>query len=140
MFQLVYNGIIMSNPYTTTVNAQIKGRASELKAVEFGGRPSFYFYANFLTPGKGKNWMGDIDLTCGTDEKLAESVGHIRRAVDDYAKLRDLQFAFMDGHDELAPGVFRTRYSDGSRVYVNYNAQAAEADGVSIPAQDWVRR
>ena len=140
MFQLVYNGIIMSNPYTTTVNAQIKGRASELKAVEFGGRPSFYFYANFLTPGKGKNWMGDVDLTCETDEKLAESVGHIRRAVDDYLKLRHLQFAFMDGHDELAPGVFRTRYSDGSRVYVNYGDAPAAADGVTVPARDWLLR
>ena len=138
MFQLVYNGIVMSNPYTTTVNAQIKGRASELKAVEFGGRPSFYFYANFLTPGKGTNWMGDVDLTCETDGKLVASVGHIRRAVDDYLKLRHLQFAFMDGHDALAPDVFRTRYSDGSRVYVNYGSAPVTVDGVTVPAQDWL--
>ena len=94
--RLVYNGIIFSNPYTTTVNAQIKGRPSELKTIEFGGRPSFYFYANFLTPGKGKNWMGDVDLECGTDEVLAKSVAHIKRGVDAHQKVWKLQYEYMD--------------------------------------------
>ena len=137
MFQLVYNGIIFSNPYTTTVNAQIKGRPSELKTVEFGGRPSFYFYANFLTPGKGKNWMGDIDLECGTDEQLVQSVAHIKRGVDAHQKLWKLQYVYMNGHDELAPGVYRTSYANGARVYVNYNKTPVTVDGVTIAAEDW---
>ena len=140
MFQLVYNGIIFSNPYTTTVNAQIKGRPSELKTIEFGGRPSFYFYANFLTPGKGKNWMGDVDLECGTDEVLAQSVAHIKRGVDAHQKVWKLQYEYMDGHDELAQGVYRTSYSNGAKVYVNYNEKPATVDGVTIPALDWVLR
>ena len=138
MFQLVYNGIIFSNPYTTTVNAQIKGRPSELKTIEFGGRPSFYFYANFLTPGKGKNWMGDVDLECGTDEVLAKSVAHIKRGVDAHQKVWKLQYEYMDGHDELAPGVYRTSYSNGAKVYVNYTETPFAADDVTIPALDWI--
>ena len=138
MFQLVYNGIILSNPFTTTVNAQIKGRPSELKTIEFGGRPSFYFYANFLTPGKGKNWMGDVDLECGTDEVLTKSVTHIKRGVDAHQKVWKLQYEYMDGHDELAPGVFRTTYSNGAKVYVNYNGHASSVDGVTVPALDWI--
>ena len=138
MFQLVYNGIIFSNPYTTTVNAQIKGRPSELKTIEFGGRPSFYFYANFLTPGKGKNWMGDVDLECGTDEALAKSVAHIKRGVDAHQKVWKLQYEYMDGHDELAPGVYRTSYSNGAKVYVNYTETPFAADDVTIPALDWI--
>ena len=140
MFQLVYNGIIFSNPYTTTVNAQIKGRPSELKTIEFGGRPSFYFYANFLTPGKGKNWMGDVDLECGTDEVLSKSVAHIKRGVDAHQKVWKLQYEYMDGHDELAQGVYRTSYSNGAKIYVNYNEQPATVDGVTIPALDWILR
>ena len=136
-FQLVYNGIILSNPFTTTVNAMLKGRPSELKAVEFGARPTFYYYANFLTPGKGKNWMGDEDLTCATDADLEKSVTAVKRALDGYERRAALQYCFMDGHDELAPGVYRTSYSDGTKVYVNYNKQAADVDGVSIPAEDW---
>ena len=131
MFQLVYNGIIFSNPYTTTVNAQIK-------TIEFGGRPSFYFYANFLTPGKGKNWMGDVDLECGTDEVLAKSVAHIKRGVDAHQKVWKLQYEYMDGHDELAPGVYRTSYSNGAKVYVNYTETPFAADDVTIPALDWI--
>ena len=140
MFQLVYNGIIFSNPYTTTVNAQIKGRPSELKTIEFGGRPSFYFYANFLTPGKGKNWMGDEDLTCATDDELARSVAAIKRGVDAYQKVWRLQYEYMEGHDELAPGVYRTRYADGTRVYVNYNDAPVPVGEVTVPARDWVVR
>lgn len=138
MFQLVYNGVILSNPFTTTVNATIKGRASELKTIEFGARPSFYFYANFLTPGKGRNWMGDIDLECGTDARLEASVAAIRRGVDAYAKLWKLQYVFMDGHDELAPGVYRTTYANGAKVYVNYNKAPASVDGVTVGAEDWL--
>lgn len=138
MFQLVYNGIILSNPFTTTVNATLKGRPSELKTIEFGARPSFYFYANFLTPGKGRNWMGDVDLECGTDAQLRDSVAALKRGVDDYAKLWKLQRAFMDGHDELSPGVFRTTYSTGARVYVNYNKTPASVDGVTVKAEDWL--
>lgn len=138
MFQLVYNGIILSNPFTTTVNATLKGRPSELKTIEFGARPSFYFYANFLTPGKGRNWMGDVDLECGTDAQLRDSVAELKRGVDDYAKLWKLQRAFMDGHDELSPGVFRTTYSTGARVYVNYNKTPASVDGVTVKAEDWL--
>ena len=140
MFQLVYNGIILSNPYTTTVNAPLKGRASELKTIEFGGRPSFYFYANFLTPGKGKNWMGDEDLTCATDDELARSVAAIKRGVDAYQKVWRLQYEYMEGHDELAPGVYRTRYADGTRVYVNYNDAPVPVGEVTVPARDWVMR
>lgn len=138
MFQLVYNGIILSNPFTTTVNATLKGRPSELKTIEFGARPSFYFYANFLTPGKGRNWMGDVDLECGTDAQLRDSVAALKRGVDDYVKLWKLQRAFMDGHDELSPGVFRTTYSTGARVYVNYNKTPASVDGVTVKAEDWL--
>ena len=140
MFQLVYNGIILSNPYTTTVNAPLKGRASELKTIEFGGRPSFYFYANFLTPGKGKNWMGDEDLTCATDDELARSVAAIKRGIDAYQKVWRLQYEYMEGHDELAPGVYRTRYADGTRVYVNYNDAPVPVGEVTVPARDWVVR
>ena len=140
MFQLVYNGIILSNPYTTTVNAPLKGRASELKTIEFGGRPSFYFYANFLTPGQGRNWMGDVDLTCATDEDLTRSVAAIRRGVDAYQKVWRLQYEYMEGHDELAPGVYRTRYADGTRVYVNYNDAPVSVGEATVPALDWVVR
>jgi hypothetical protein len=135
LFEIVYNGIILSNPFTTTVNATIKGRPSELKTVEFAARPSFYFHANFLSTGR--NWMGDTDLECFTDEQLAASVASIKRGVDAYRDLARLQYRFIDRHAEVAPGVFLTQYDDGTKVYVNYNKEAASIDGTTIPAEDW---
>ena len=138
LFQLVYNGIIFSNPFTTTVNAPLKGRPSELKTIEFGARPSFYFYANFKS--SGTNWMGDEDLVCATDEELRESVATIKRGIEAYKSLWRLQYVYMDGHDELAPGVYVTRYANGTKVYVNYTKLpfTLAAEGTTIPAEDWM--
>ena len=44
---------------------------------------------------------------------------------------------FIDRHAEVSPGVFLTQYDDGTKVYVNYNKEAASIDGTTIPAEDW---
>ena len=138
MFQLVYNGIILSNPFTTTVNAPLKGRPSELKTIEFGARPSFYFYANFKS--SGTNWMGDEDLVCSTYDELRASVATVKRGIEAYKSLWRLQYVYMEGHDELAPGVYVTRYANGTKVYVNYTKLpfVVAPEGTTIPAEDWM--
>jgi hypothetical protein len=68
----------------------------------------------------GKNWMGDGDLGCATDEELRDSVAKIKQGQEEYAALSRLQLEYMEGHDQLAPGVFRTVYSDGTEVVTNY--------------------
>ena len=130
--QLVYNGVFAMNPFTRTVNFTAQERYWQLKLIEFGGRPTFYFYSKFKHDGK--NWMGDGDLACATDDELARSVAAIKEGAGVYARLAPLQFEFMEEHDSLGGGVWRTTYSDGSRVYVNYGGEAASADGVEIPA------
>ena len=138
LFQLVYNGIILSNPFTVTVNAPLKGRSSELKLVEYGARPTFYYYANFRTPGKDSNWMGDVDMTCGDERALRESVSMIKRSFDVYSPLMSLQYEFLEQHDELASGLFRLVYSNGTKVYVNYGKEAKTVEGLSVAAEDYV--
>ena len=118
IWQLVYNGIILSTPFTTTVNYTAQDRASQLKLVEFNGRPIFYFYSKFLD--NGKNWMGDGDLGCATDEELRSSVAKIKQGQDEFAALSQLQLEFMEQHEQLAPQVFRTAFSDGSEIITNY--------------------
>ena len=135
LFQLVYNGIILSNPFTTTVNAMKKGRPSELKIVEFNARPSFYYYANFLS--NGRNWMGNEDLTCEDDAALVKSVELIRRSIDGFGDRAGLQYCFMEDHEEVQRNVFRTHYSDGTTVYVNYGVEPALVENVKIPAQGY---
>ena len=136
IWQIVYNGIIANNPFATTVNVTIKDRYAQLKAVEFSSRPCFYFYSKFRSVGN--NWMGNEDLGCATDEELRASVAKIKEGYDFYQKLKHLQLEFIESHDELAPGVFKTSYSNGESVVVNYTDRPFEVEGVSVGAQDWV--
>ena len=112
-WQIVYHGIIVSNPFYATIDAYIerKGRfyadgketyntfgnaeTRILKLQEFGGRPVFY-YTRY------------------------EDVAPLKRAYDDYRKRSHLQYCFMDDHRELSKDVFLTRYSDGTETVANY--------------------
>ena len=130
IWQLVYNGIIMSTPFTTTVNYTAQDRASQLKLIEFNGRPIFYFYSKFLS--NGKNWMGDSDLECATDEELRNSVAKIKQGQEEFATLSHLQLETMEQHEMLAPNVFRTAFSDGSEIIVNYREAAFTHKGKAV--------
>ena len=135
IWQIVYNGIIANNPFTTTMNATIKERTSQLKAIEFSARPCFYFYARFLSVGK--NWMGDEDLGCATDDELRRAVEKIREGAVAYARLKHLQLEFIEDHAELVPGVFQTRYANGESVVVNYTDIRYHAANIEVGARDW---
>jgi len=135
IWQIVYGGIIANNPFTTTMNVTIKDRYAQLKAVEFSARPCFYFYAKFRS--SGSNWMGNEDLGCATDEELRLSVAKIKEGYDVYRKLNHLQLEFVETHEELAPGVFRTGYSNGESVVVNYTDRPFALDGSVVDAGGW---
>lgn len=130
ILQIVYNGIIAQNPFTTTMNAPIKDRYTQLKAIEFSGRPAFYFHQKFKTGGV--SWMGAEDLVCTTDDELRAAVGKIKEGYDVYQRLKHLQLAFIDEHEEIAPKVFRTTYSNGEAVVCDYNTLEWRLEG-----KDW---
>jgi hypothetical protein len=136
LWEIVYHGIILYNPFTTTVNHPVQTRAAQLKAVEFGGRPSFYFYSQFVS--NGADWMGKGDLHCGTDGELRDAVSAIKAGTDEYTRLASLRYAFMDAHEQVTPGVFRTVYSNGQSVWTNYNKEEKSIGGVTIPAESYV--
>jgi hypothetical protein len=69
--------------------------ARRLKLVEFGGRPAFYY----------------------TDYK---DIAPVKSAYDEYMKLKRLQFEFLNSHEEIAPSVFLSKYSDGTEMLCNY--------------------
>ncbi|NLE13330.1 MAG: hypothetical protein GX628_06595 [Clostridiales bacterium] len=139
IWQLVYNGIITSNPSSDTVNASLKEPEVYLEVAEFNGRPSFYYYSRFVDDPTGKrgNWMGEADLTCADFAELAHGVDCVGRVYDEYKERCRLQYCFMERHDIVAKGVVRVTYSDGTRIYVNRTATGFEADGKTIPAGSW---
>ena len=117
LWQLAWHGIVLSNPNSATVNYTLKGSAEHLRFIEYGGRPLLYLYSKF---GEHKNWMGDIDLRCETEADAPECVSAIKKAWDEYLDLRDLQYEFMDNHEKLDAHRYRTTYSDGTCITVDY--------------------
>ena len=123
LWELVYHGIVLYNPSTETVNCTIKSKRDLLKLLQYGGRPTFYFYSKFMN-GLNTDWLGREDLICDTDEQLKQSVSKIKEAYDIYKKLYYLQYEFMDDYKKISSNVFETRYSDGTVVTVDYNTMS----------------
>ncbi len=121
-WQMVYHGIILSNPSTATVNYPVKAPENRMKLAEYGGRPSFYFNSKFLADSDLTDWLGEEDIGCRTEQQIKEAVGHIKSAYEEYKKYRHLQYEFMEKHREVAPGVYEVTYSDGTVMAIDYQA------------------
>ncbi len=126
MWQIVYHGFILSNPYLETLDYSYAKKqtmlnveflktpeARRLKVFEYGGRPTFYF-ANYA------------------------DLNPIKTAHDDYKKVRHLQFEFMQEHKEISPNVFSVHYSNGEEMICNYNKTPFDYNGVKVAPMDYV--
>ncbi len=133
LWQLIYHGICLSNPYSLTVNVPLKGAYSRLLLHEYGGRPSFYFCSKFMTD-PNKDWMGKTDMLCRTDEQLRESVAMLKDVYDEYKQISYLQDHFMTDHTVLDDGKVRVTYSDGSVMTVDYASRTLDVskDGKTV--------
>ena len=136
LWQLVYHGIIVSTPFRTMINCPANpDKRYSLKLAEFGGRPTFYWHSWFVT-GRPPS-MGTWDLEATTDGKMRQGVRWMKEGHDEYMRRNALQLTFMERHEMLADGVFRVTYSNGAKMYVNYNDAPTIVDGVSIPGMDY---
>lgn len=138
-WHIVYHGILLYNTCCATVNQALKAdRSLPLLNLEFGGRPAMYFYSRFKKTGS--NWMGEEDLTCDTDEQLRQGVARIKADYDEYRKVRDLQFEFLEEHELLAEKVARTRYANGTVLAINRSPEPYTWEGEVVPPLSYVRR
>ena len=92
--------------------------------IEYGGRPSFYFYSKFTD--NAFNWMGEEDCKCDTDEELKDSVSKIKKAYNEYQKLSFLHATYMEKHESIADGIYEITYSDNTVIRVDYNKESYE--------------
>ena len=53
-------------------------------------------------------------------DEIAKTVAAIKRAADDYDRMKHLQYEFIENHEKLDNGVVRVTYSDGSVITVDY--------------------
>lgn len=132
LWEIVYHGLALYNPYTCTVNPTIKPKREQMLAVEYGTRPTFYYYSRFKTDPK-TNWMGLEDMQCGNEEELRSSVARLKESYEDYRHLSYLQNLFIVSH-AYENGVSRTEYSDGSVMTTDFSAdrQILQRRGVTV--------
>lgn len=133
-YEVAYHGILLYNPMSTTVNYTIKDKKERLTLYLRGGKPAMYYYSRFRTGG-AKNWMGETDLICNTDEELCESVAAIKRAMEEYTPFADKQLCFIDRYDVVGNGIEVMTYEDGTRVVGNFSDSAQEYEGKMIEAE-----
>ena len=136
LWQIVYNGIILSNPTAETTNYTLKDAKTQLKQIEFGGRPAFYYHSAFRTGAR--NWMGDIDLRCQNKKEFDNSIEALKRAWDEFSALKHLQLEFMDSHEEIAKDVFVTRWANGDEIVSNYTDKDFEYKGKTVKPMKYV--
>ena len=126
LWQIAYHGIILSNPYYSTIdynydyprksdkqpNTSLDRAARRLKVYEFGGRPTYYYnpYRDLMP---------------------------IKEAYDEYQPVKYLQYEFMESHDEIAKDVFVTKYSDGSEIVSNYSDKDFAYRGKTVQLRDF---
>ena len=132
-FELTYHGIVLYNPISPTINYPIKQVRDRVIYHLRGGKPSFYIYSKFRTGGRA-NWMGEVDLTAETDEKLAETVSYIAESAKEYLPRADRQFVFMQNYEVFDNGIEVATYEDGCRVVGNFSETDAAYDGHTVPA------
>ena len=118
LWQIALHGIVLSNPYTSTVNAPIKSRRHQLEVIERGGRPTVYIFSKFKSDGT--SWMGNDDITCSDSEDTDRTVRILAQLYREFAPMADLQTQFIECHEEIAPDVVCTTYEDGTTVTVDF--------------------
>lgn len=122
LWELTYHGIVMSNPYSMTINATASDDPADfLKVIEYGARPSLYYFSRFVN--NANNWIGKGDFRTDTEENFNEAIENSVKMYKAVTELEGIQYEFMEDHEKLSDGVFRTTYSDGTVVTVDYNSK-----------------
>lgn len=119
LWQIVYHGIILSNPFHKTMYSiyakdesdRIEGR---LQTAEYGGRPVVYAGA----------------------KKLSD-IAPLKKAYDEFSRESYLQLEFIDDHREIAPNVFLTKYSNSDETITNYSDNPFKYKTTIIPSEGY---
>ena len=107
-----------------------------LRSVEYGAGLSYRFLETDYSELKNSAYTYDYRLFSTRYADWRESLLAL------YTRLNgELGHTFgltITDHAALSETLTRTVYSDGTTVYVNYGRKAAQADGLSVPARDWL--
>jgi len=128
--QLVYHGL--RDYYVPPMNRSDDPRRQLLRAVEYGAVPSFELT---YRPSADLKWTFYNRLFSSYYEDWLPDVQEAYRAWEEAVK--PVQRQHITDHRKVAENVYRTTYADGTEVWVNYGAQAAAVEGVTVEAMNF---
>jgi len=130
-YQMVVHGYI---PYSSTPgNLFYDHKLQKLKMIEYGCIP--YFRLTYRKPSVLK--YTDYNRLFSSYYK-----DWIDTAVDIYEEFNERLDGIWDqpmiDHRQLDDNVYKVTYKNGTSIYINYNTRAANAEGYTIKAQDYL--
>jgi len=131
-YQIVMHGL---RDYTGTPgNLSSDLEREALRWVEMGYMPYFE-----LTWGSTEELMYTDYQSLFTAQYTAwiDEVARISKAFSE-GDLKDVRTAMIMNHECIADDLYKVTYDNGCIVYVNYAAADAQADGLIIPARDYL--
>ena len=131
-YQIVMHGL---RSYTGTPgNLSSDLERETLRWVEMGYMPYFE-----LTWGSTEELMYTDYQSLFTAQYTAwiDEVAAIAKAYTE-GDLKDVRTALITEHAAVGAEVYRVQYDNGATVYVNYGSADAQADGLTIPAMDYL--
>lgn len=130
-YQLVVHGLAGYTMQAGNLSGDLAGE--KLKWVEYGYLPYFeltsegseslmYTEYNELFTSEYDRWKGEV---LEVYEELSDSVGFLAQEI-------------ITEHISLGGELYRVTYGNGTRIYINYADYEQTADGITIPARDYV--
>ena len=108
-------------------------QAALLECAEYGAGLNFTFMQS------DTKILQDSSFSCYSSAGFAPWKDQIIEMISRYQRdMAGLNAKEMTDHQKLAENVSRTVYEDGTQVYVNYTETDYDADGVRVPARDYV--
>lgn len=130
-YQIVLHGYVSYS--TEPLNLSAVPERTVLKAVETGSSLSaclMYAESEVLADTKYNSYFSSYYAV------WLERMAEYYKQTEEVLKL--VSQAQIEGHEQVENGVFCTTYSNGVRVYVNYNTTDVKVEGVLVPAEDFV--
>lgn len=129
-YQMVLHGIVSYS--TQSLNSLPDNREAVLKAVETG---SSLLYSLSATEYSQVIDDGYDELNCVYAEDWIDTA--VATGNEVYSVLKDVSNSEIVNHAEIFENVFRTEYSNGTVIYVNYGDTAFETDDGVVGANDY---
>jgi len=127
-YQMVMHGYVSMG--SRPVNLEPDTAMALLRCIEYGVSPAFQVCYEDPSVMQGTTDFND-NFSAGYQnwkDRIVKGYKMVSGA------LNKVSGAVMTGHRTVKAGVYETRYDNGVSVYVNYNSEAAEADGLTIDA------